>query len=129
MPAAKPAEEPQAPARPPASLRPLSYIEQVRATLAQHLPDGESTLEQIAGRLSMNARTLRRRLNEEGKDYTQVLDELRRELALAYMRNPYCNPNEVAELLGFSQPSTFTKAFRRWTGRTPAQYLSRRTRS
>ncbi len=71
----------------------------------------------------MSNRTLRRRLREEATSYREVLDEVRTGLACHYLEKEKRGIDEVASLLGFSDPSAFTKAFRRWTGRTPADFV------
>ncbi|MCP3139451.1 AraC family transcriptional regulator [Pyxidicoccus xibeiensis] len=87
--------------------------------VARQLADGVPRLEQVAGRLGVSPRALRRRLEEEGTTFARVVDELRRGLALELTRNPGVSLGELAFLLGFSEPSAFHRAFRRWTGRTP----------
>jgi AraC-like DNA-binding protein len=67
----------------------------------------------------MSARTLQRRLAGEGLSFDGVLDELRRELALRHLADRRVAIAEVAYLLGFSEPSAFHRAFKRWTGTTP----------
>jgi AraC-like DNA-binding protein len=87
--------------------------------VARQLADGTPRLEQVAARLGVSPRALRRRLEEEGTTFARVVDALRRGLALELTRNPGVSLGEVAFLLGFSEPSAFHRAFRRWTGRTP----------
>jgi len=75
----------------------------------------------------MSDRTLRRRLQEEAMSYQGILDDVRAELARHYLTRENRGIDEVASLLGFSDPSAFTKAFHRWTGQTPAAFV--RTKS
>ncbi|QSQ19934.1 AraC family transcriptional regulator [Pyxidicoccus parkwayensis] len=91
----------------------------VSEDVARQLADGTPRLEQVAERLTVSPRALRRRLEEEGTTFARVVDDLRRGLALELTRNPEVSLGEVAFLLGFSEPSAFHRAFRRWTGRTP----------
>jgi AraC-like DNA-binding protein len=70
----------------------------------------------------MSLRTLQRRLNDEGASYKGILDETRRELAAHYMAESHRSINEITYLLGFSEPSNFSRAFRRWTGKSPSAY-------
>jgi len=70
----------------------------------------------------MGERTLRRRLRQEGVTFRGVLDATRAELAQSCLRDHRVTIAEVAFLLGFSEPSAFLRAFKRWTGRTPAAF-------
>ena len=94
----------------------------VRRLLATELGEGQPTLEQIAPRLHMSARTLHRRLEEEGTSFRQVLTEVRRELAARHLTERRLAIGEIAFLLGFSEPSAFHRAFKRWTGQGPLTY-------
>ena len=94
----------------------------VRRLLVGELCDGEPSLEQIAPRLHMSPRTLHRRLEEEGTSFRQVLAEVRRELAARHLSERRLAIGEIAFLLGFSEPSAFHRAFKRWTGHAPLAY-------
>lgn len=94
----------------------------VRRLLATELGEGLPTLEQIAPRLHMSPRTLHRRLDEEGTSFRQVLAEVRRELAARHLSERQLAIGEIAFLLGFSEPSAFHRAFKRWTGHAPLAY-------
>ena len=98
------------------------FVLQVRQRVASALSGGEPTLEAIASQLAITPRTLQRRLKEHGTTYQLLLEELRRELALRYLRDHGLEISEVAFLLGFSEPSAFHRAFRRWTGTTPLSF-------
>ena len=67
----------------------------------------------------MSRATLFRRLRAEGTSFERVLDEVRRRLALAYVVEKKLRVNEAAYLLGFSDPAAFSRAFKRWTGKSP----------
>jgi len=95
--------------------------QRVRHLLAGALADGDATLAAMAARLRMSERSLQRRLADEGVSFDAVLDDLRRELALRYLAAPSVAIAEVAYLLGYSEPSAFHRAFKRWTGVTPAE--------
>jgi len=69
----------------------------------------------------MSERSLQRRLADEGQTFDALLDELRHELALRYLADKTLAIAEVAFLLGYSEPSAFHRAFKRWTGKTPTQ--------
>jgi AraC-like DNA-binding protein len=94
----------------------------VRRYLAGELCNGEPGLEQIAPRLHMSVRTLHRRLEDEGTSFRQVLAEVRRELAARHLSERRLAIGEIAFLLGFSEPSAFHRAFKRWTGYAPLTY-------
>lgn len=99
----------------------LSTAERVRESILASLGDSEPTLAKAAGRLRMSERTLQRKLQSEGTHFERVLDDTRRESALRYLQEPRMAVNEIAYLLGYSDPSPFHRAFKRWTGMTPAQ--------
>lgn len=94
----------------------------VESLLAPTLHTGEATMERIAEAMSMSRQTLLRRLKAEGVNFEQVLDDLRRTLALHYLEGRKVSVNETAYLVGFSDPSAFNRAFKRWTGTTPGRY-------
>ncbi|MBK6533536.1 MAG: helix-turn-helix transcriptional regulator [Deltaproteobacteria bacterium] len=79
------------------------------------------TLKRVAAQLRMSERSLQRRLADEGESFDAIVDALRRDLALRYLADPKIAVAEVAYLLGYSEPSPFHRAFKRWTGRTPAE--------
>ena len=87
----------------------------------------EPSLEQAAEVMHISARTLHRRLAERDLQFRAVLDELRCQLARKYLQDQRLQLTEIADLLGYSEQSAFTRAFRRWTGITPHAY--RHTRS
>ena len=65
---------------------------------------------------------LQRRLSDEGTSFKALLEETRRELAIAYMTNQQRSIGEIAYLLGFSEPGYFSRAFGRWTGNSPVEF-------
>jgi AraC-like DNA-binding protein len=94
----------------------------VKSCLSNHLLDGEPAVGAIAAKLHMSPRTLQRKLNDEGTSFARVLADLRTELAQRYLGDRRRTINEVAFLLGFAEVSAFHKAFKRWTGKTPAEF-------
>jgi AraC-like DNA-binding protein len=110
------------------ALQYLSQIERdnlqgrVRDVLTQRLAHGEPSQEDVAELLNMSARTLQRKLGDVGTSYKEILDETRRVLALAYLSAPRHSVSDVTYLLGFSAGSSFTRAFRRWTGQSPSDW-------
>lgn len=99
-----------------------SVTAQVRACLgrdfSQELPD----FEEVAVRLKITPQTLRRRLREEGTSYQEIKDNIRRDAAIGYLSRPQLSIMDIAQLMGFSEPSTFHRAFKKWTGLTPGAY-------
>jgi AraC-like DNA-binding protein len=79
-------------------------------------------LEIVAHRLSLGARTLRRRLNQLGTSYQKILDDVRRQLAVEYLQATNLSVQEVSELLGYSEVTNFRRAFLKWVGLSPYQY-------
>jgi AraC-like DNA-binding protein len=100
--------------------------ESIRGRLRRHLAgamhSGEVALPAAARQLGTTSRTLQRRLHEEGTSFHEVLDDLRREVALAQMRARRQSIDELAFVLGFEKSSSFHRAFKRWTGLTPGEF-------
>jgi len=107
-------------ARIPTSAR---FSQRIRACILSRLPLGGLTADTVAAQFFMSNRTLRRRLQEEATSYQEILDDVRAELARHYLTKEKRGIDDVAFLLGFSDPSAFTKVFRRWTGQTPADLV------
>lgn len=98
-----------------------SLSDQVLGLLVDELQDGSVDARLIARRLHMSERSLRRGLSGEGTSYRELRDRLRLERSLALLQGGRCSIAEIAYLLGFSEVSAFHRAFKRWTGRTPAE--------
>jgi AraC-like DNA-binding protein len=98
------------------------FRDKVREEIDRALRAGETRVNVVARHLGVSPRTLRRRLQGEGTGYAELLDDARRELALAELRAQHRSIAEIATLLGFSRIPSFYRAFRRWTGTTPAGY-------
>ncbi len=99
-------------------------LAKVREQIKRALDDGQPQLDGVARALRLSPRTLQRRLGDEGATFQQLVDEVREELARVHIKNPALALGEVAYLLGFSEMSSFTRAFRRWTGVTPSRWRS-----
>jgi AraC-like DNA-binding protein len=105
------------------SEQPTEAIEtKARRCIVRALPDGVPRMEDVAKQMGMSPRTLHRRLEEAGNNFKTIVESARRELAEQLLRAPARPLGEVAFLTGFSEPSSFHRAFKRWTGRTPADY-------
>ena len=90
--------------------------------LAQRREGAVPPLREVARALAMSDRNLQRALRDDGTSFQKVLDEVRRDLAISHLANPATSAGQVGFLLGFSEPSAFHRAFRRWTGKTPSAY-------
>jgi len=82
-------------------------------------------LDECAASLSLSARTLRRKLQERGLSYQQIIDEVRSGLARTQLLAPRSSVEAVATRLGFSEAASFSRAFKRWTGMSPRQFRAR----
>ena len=97
----------------------------VRRVLVTQLPWRFSRVERMADELGMHPRTLRRRLEAQGTSYREILTDVRRLLAIDYLRKTRMTIEEIATRLGYSDASNFRHAFGRWTGKTPSAYRRR----
>ncbi len=94
----------------------------VRRVVAADLAEGPPDLGRVARRLGMSRRTLQRALGREGTRFQRLVDDTRREVALARLEDPRLTLSELAFLVGFSELSAFDRAFRRWTGKSPRAF-------
>ena len=92
---------------------------QVQRQIVELLPSGAPSIDVVARRLGMGARTLRRRLAVEDSSFRSLVDDARRGLADRYLAEPTLSSVEIAFLLGFSDERAFRRAYKRWTGRSP----------
>jgi AraC-like DNA-binding protein len=98
------------------------YTQQVVKAIIDRLKGELPSIDEIAYQLAISTRQLQRELKTEGTSFQQLLDTTRRELALRHLQNPTIPIYDIAFLLGFSEPSAFHRAFKRWTGITPKNY-------
>ena len=106
-----------------AELPPIeAFTGRVRRVLLEQLEAGEPTLARLAARLGMSERTVQRRLSSEGTSMQALLDEARREISLRRLAESKQSIAEISFLLGFAEVRAFHRAFKRWTGSTPAVY-------
>jgi len=94
----------------------------VRSRIIEQLPSGTARQESIAEELHLSLRSLQRKLKDEEITFKELLEDTRRDLAMQYIREARRPLGEISYLLGFSEHSSFTRAFRRWTGHSPAQF-------
>jgi AraC-like DNA-binding protein len=102
-----------------------STRDRVEKLLADRLPTGDAQMDVIAGKLELSRQALFRLLKTEGVTFHQVLDELRRKTALRYLNGEKLSVKRTARLLGFSDSTALSRAFKRWTGSSPRAYGSR----
>ena len=105
---------------------PAGFVNDVRKVVAASLAQGGSA-SAIAHELNVSVRTLQRRLDEHGTTFREVSESVRGQLAQGYLADPNVSITEVACLLGFSEHSAFIRAFKRWTGESPARWRRRRS--
>jgi AraC-like DNA-binding protein len=99
-----------------------SYRNKVLKVLGTMLHGQTPSIDEVALKLGMPSWTLRRKLKEEDSAYQLLVDEMRRDVAMSYMRNTDLTFGEISYLLGFSTPGAFQRAFKRWSGQTPGEY-------
>ena len=98
-----------------------NILNRIRLSLMDSLPSGRVTEDDMAENLNMSKRTLHRRLRENNETYRSILAQVRQDLAERYVRDPDFSMTEIAFLLGYTDTSAFSRAFRNWFGRTPTQ--------
>lgn len=108
----------------PSSAERDGLIDRVRAEVARSLAEG-AALAEVARRLGMGARTLQRRLRDQGQAYNAIVEEVRREHSISYLRRADLSISEIAFRLGYSEASAFDRAFRRWRGTSPLAFRRR----
>lgn len=99
-----------------------SASQAVVSRIVEALPQGVPSQDQIACAMNVSSRTLQRKLKEEKTSFSDLLQDTRLQLAQKYLAQPQRSVVEIAYMLGFSEPSTFSRAFKRWTGQAPAEY-------
>jgi AraC-like DNA-binding protein len=107
-----------------ARLDKTDVIARLRASLLERMTSGEFSAQDIARDLHMSPRSLQRRLAEADASYKSLIDDTRRDMALRYLQDPSKSASDITFLLGYSQQSVFSRAFRRWTGMSPSEYRS-----
>jgi AraC-like DNA-binding protein len=91
----------------------------VENVLVRMFPHGDARIGTIASDMGLTSRTLSRRLKEEGTNFAEILDELRRDLATRHLKDHNLSFGQISWLLGYSEVSSFNHACKRWTGNTP----------
>jgi AraC-like DNA-binding protein len=98
-----------------------SLADKAAAVIAQRLSSGEASLRDVAHRLHLSERTLRRRLQESGVTFSELVSRVRRDLADDWLRRTDFNVKHISYLLGYSDAAAFSRAYKRWTGRSPGR--------
>lgn len=107
-----------------ADLQDADLESRCRAYLLQELTSGEPSEEDLAKAMAMSRRTLQRKLGDLGLTYRSLLEKTRYHLAMRYLDDPMKSVTDITFLLGFSEQSAFTRAFKRWSGKAPSEYRS-----
>ena len=105
-----------------AAFEPDTLASRVRQLLAKKLPDGEFQQADVASAMAMSSRSLQRGLQKEGVSFKELVEKTREDLAIRYIGERELSLIEVCCMLGFADQSNFTRAFKRWTGKTPNAY-------
>lgn len=100
----------------------LNLLSKVRNELQILLPAGKANLDFIANNLNIPSWTLQRRLSEQGISFKYLLEQTRQELAVHYLENENMSISELADLLGYTEISAFSRAFQRWYGLPPKKW-------
>lgn len=104
----------------------VTLVSRIKSLLRGKLPEGYPSLEQVADDLNLPIWTVQRRLADEGLSYKDLVEETRRELAMLYLEQRHVQLSELAFMLGYSELSAFSRAFRRWTGMSPKAWRNAR---
>lgn len=101
---------------------PNTLADKVVHLLGKMLKGEAPSIQQVAGKLAMSTRNLQNKLKKERTTYQKLLDQVRKEIAISYLKKPEVAIIDIAFHLGFSEQSVFNHAFKRWTGSTPHKY-------
>jgi AraC-like DNA-binding protein len=100
----------------------LPIATRVRGVLVELIPTGRTGAEDVAAALQLSRSTLQRRLRDEGTSYQAVLDATRRDMAVRYLTKTSLRSDEIANVLAYSDANSFSRSFRRWTGKAPMAF-------
>jgi AraC-like DNA-binding protein len=104
---------------------PIDLPDQIRRHIARVIRHGRTSINECAAAFGWHVRTLQRRLKTAGVTYDALLETTRRDLALYYLRQGHLSLTEIGSLLGYAELSTFSRAFRRWSGCSPQAFRRR----
>lgn len=105
-----------------------SLLDQVRHAIREDMIEGAPSIESAAARLALKPWTLRRKLKVENLDFTTLLDDVRKDMAVDWLTTTSRTVSDIAVSLGYSEQSAFNRAFKRWFNATPLEYRDRNTR-
>ena len=105
-----------------ATLDKYDLLAKTRKIIVEHLPSGNATVNNVAHELGYSSRSFQRLLKQKGTTFIALLNEVRMKLAVQYVRDKSKNLTEIAFLLGFAELSTFSRSFKRWTGKSLQQF-------
>jgi len=97
-------------------------IQQVKVAIIDQLPSGHVTDDSVSEAVYTSKRSLQRKLHEKGTTFKTILTEVREDLALKYIHDRKLTLTEISFMLGFSEMSSFSRAFKRWTGESPKEF-------
>ena len=100
-------------------------LHSVREYVVHRLAKGAAPIDDVARHFNMSSKTLERRLGDRGTNYRALVESIRRDLARRYLADSELRLQQIAYLLGYSEPAPLARAFKRWTGSTPMQYRAR----
>ncbi|AXQ30098.1 AraC family transcriptional regulator [Solimonas sp. K1W22B-7] len=103
----------------------IDLPDDARRQIVRSLPHGDCSIEDCSAQLKVSVRTLQRRLADGGSSFDEMVEIIRRDLALQYLAQDHLSLTEIASLLGYAELSTFSRAFKRWTADSPRTYRRR----
>lgn len=102
----------------------VSFVDEISSIIASRLCQRTFSAEDVALALKISKRTLNRKLGVEEMNYQSLLNKIRKEMAISYLEQGECSQQTIPYLLGYSDSRSFLRAFKRWTGTSPKQYLN-----
>ncbi len=99
-----------------------TYTRKASQLLIERIQRSALSIKELSSEMAMSVRSLQLKLREEGTTYTQIVENIRKELAQSYLKESIHSVSDIACLLGFSEPSVFHRVFKKWMGITPRQY-------
>lgn len=106
-------------------MRPI-ILSRVKSQIARLANQGHPSIHLVAAQLGLSIRSLQRELERQGHTFSDLVEQTRYETALSLLRDPSMNIAEVAAMLGYRDPSSFSRAFARWAGCSPRRYRASR---